>query len=227
MRRTGLFLLSLDTEEEQKKGSGKAGESGGGEKKKVERMVSLRHVEKKKQERQKPQGKATDANGRVLDRVEWEAYAADIKKKNEDFKHEGETVNTEIRCTKNRIEFRAGDKVVGYYDVQKDEWEHKAKTIKNDASSISHKGVQYFDNDIHVMKKVYAMDGLKPGNGDWSSGSPSAGPSLMDSSIAGPPAPLPPDVQAYVARKQAQADALEARLAKMEARLAELEAKSA
>jgi len=225
MRRTGLFLLSLDSEEESDGAQSKAGESGGG--KKVERMVSLRHVEKKKQERQKPQGKAVDATGNVLGPEAWAQQTAEIKKKNEDFKHEGETVNTEIRCTKNRIEFRTGDKVVGYYDVEKDEWQHKAKTIKNEADSISHKGKQYFDDDIHVMKKVYAMDGLKPGNGDWSAGTPSAGPSRSNPAVAGDPAPLPPDVQAYVARKEAQAAALEARLAKMEARLADLEARSA
>jgi|GEM_PF-3033513 hypothetical protein len=238
MRRTGLFLLSLDSEEESSSGGGGAtatqhAESGGsgGEKKKVERMVSLRHVEKKKQERQKSQQKTNEARAArgepPLSVEQWAAQVSEIKKKNEDFKHEGETVNTEIRCTKNRIEFRAGDKVVGYYDVQKDEWQHKAKTIKNEASSISHKGVQYFDEDIHVMKKVIAMDGLKPGNGDWGTGTPSSGPSLLDPAVAGEPAELPPDVQAYVARKQAQADALEARLAKMEARLAELEARIA
>ena len=69
-----------------------------------------------------------------------------------------------------------------------------------------------------VAGRMFAMDGLKPGNGDWGSGTPSSGPS-------GVKAPLPDDIAAYVARKQAQADALEARLAQIEARIAELEAR--
>jgi phage gp45-like len=59
----------------------------------VERFASLRHVNKKKQSRE--------------------------IKENEEVKehpHEGETVNMEVRATKNRIEFRAGDQVVGYYE---------------------------------------------------------------------------------------------------------------
>lgn len=65
----------------------------------VERFASLRHVEKKKQSRE-------------------------IKKGDEvkEHKHEGETVNLEMRCTKTRIEFRAGDDVVGYYDKAGKKW---------------------------------------------------------------------------------------------------------
>jgi len=133
MRRAGLFMLSLDGPDESQQSQSKAGDSGGGGKN-VERMVSLRHVEKKKQERQKPQGKATDANGRILTPEEWATYAADIKKKNEDYKHEGETVNTEIRCTKGRIEFRSGDKVMGYFDVKEEKWFFTGKVIHNKAT---------------------------------------------------------------------------------------------
>lgn len=61
--------------------------------KEVERFASLRHVQKKKQPREIKKGQQQS-----------------------EAKHEGESVNYEIRCTKSRIEFRKGDEVVGYYD---------------------------------------------------------------------------------------------------------------
>jgi phage gp45-like len=122
LRRGGLFLLSLDTEEKGKDGKSKT----------TERMVSLRHVEKKKQDRQKIGAKAAAAQ--ALDSAVLTAGSGQQTKK-EDFKHEGETVNTEVRCTKNRIEFRAGEKVVGYYDVKEDTWYFTAKLIHNKGTS--------------------------------------------------------------------------------------------
>ena len=65
----------------------------------VERFASLRHVEKKKQSREIKKGQEV-----------------------QEHKHEGETVNLEVRTTKTRIEFRAGDDVVGYYDKAGKKW---------------------------------------------------------------------------------------------------------
>jgi phage gp45-like len=125
LRRNGLYLLSLDTEEKGKDGKSQ----------KTERMVSLRHVEKKKQERPKI-GQSGGAAARALDSAVLTAGSGQQQqKKKEDFKHEGETVNTEVRCTKNRIEFRAGEKVVGYYDVKEDTWYFTAKLIHSKATS--------------------------------------------------------------------------------------------
>jgi len=144
MRRNGLFLLSLDSEDESQSQSGGGasptqqaeGSSGSGQGKKVERMVSLRHVEKKKQERDKSGARPESGGGapKQLTAEEMAAEQEQEKKTKEErgkHKHEGESVNTEIRCTKNRIEFRAGEKVVGYYDVAKDEWFFTAKVIHN------------------------------------------------------------------------------------------------
>lgn len=62
----------------------------------VERFASLRHATKKKQPREIKKDQQID-----------------------DFPHEGETVNTEVRCTKDRIEFRIGDMVVAYIEANK------------------------------------------------------------------------------------------------------------
>jgi phage gp45-like len=215
-KETGTYIVSLDNTSVKDK------------KNKKTRFVSLRHVEKKMQthkieENQKSESGDSGGSSPVATTRAGETSSSGGQQKKEKYKHEGDSVNTEVRCTKNRIEFRTGDKVVGYYDVQNEEWKHTGKTIKNEAQSISHKGVQYFDKSIHVKETVYATEGLKPGNGPWGDGIPSEGPSLLDASVAGDPIELPPHIAAYVARKQKQADDLEARLAAMEARLAALE----
>jgi len=64
------------------------------------RMASLRHVTKDMQSHEIKEGE-----------------------KQQEYKHEGKTVNTEVRVTKNRIEFRAGDSLVGHYDKSSNTWE--------------------------------------------------------------------------------------------------------
>lgn len=84
----------------------------------TERFASLRHVVKAKQSRE-------------------------IKEDQEvsEHKHEGETVNMEIRATSSRIEFRAGDEVVGYYDKGAKTWVLKGivKLGDEDAGKLVHR----------------------------------------------------------------------------------------
>jgi hypothetical protein len=79
--------------------------------------VSVRHVEKQKQKR----GQSGGGQGGGQ----------------QDFKHEGESVNTEMRVSKNRIEFRSGDTVVGYYDKSSATWCFIGK-VKLGTESASH-----------------------------------------------------------------------------------------
>lgn len=88
----------------------------------TERFASLRHVEKKKQSREIKKG----------DKVK-------------EHKHEGETVNTEVRSTKTRIEFRVGDEVVGYYDKSGKTWCFKGDVLLG-------------DDDKENMKQVHRKD---------------------------------------------------------------------
>jgi hypothetical protein len=119
MRRTGLYLLTNDNPEEQssqQQGGGGAAptleaSASGGQSQKVERFVSLRHVEKKKQERKKSGGGGGGGGP-----------SAQGQQQQQDFKHEGESVNLEVRVNKKRIEFRSGDTVVGYYDKAGKTW---------------------------------------------------------------------------------------------------------
>jgi|SRR5262245_20911884 len=100
----GVYMLSCDDQDEQQ-GGGTTPTAGNGQQEKQKRMVSIRHVEKKKQDR-KPQKRQPGQQVREEDR----------------YKHEGETVNTEFRVNKSRMEFRVGDGVNGYYDKEAKRW---------------------------------------------------------------------------------------------------------
>lgn len=100
LRRAGAFLLSLDT-------------SASGSQQAQNRMVSMRHVEKQKQER-----KAASKDKQ-----------AESDQQRQDFKHEGETVNSEVRVTKNKIEIYDADTVVAVYDRSAKTWTFKAKNM--------------------------------------------------------------------------------------------------
>lgn len=52
----------------------------------------------------------------------------------QDHKHEGDSVNLEVRVTKTRIEFRDGNDVVGYYDKTNKKWWFTGTTIENVAT---------------------------------------------------------------------------------------------
>jgi hypothetical protein len=205
MRRTGLYLLTLDGPDDSQQDSGgaggaqgKAGDSGGGGGKNVERMASLRHVEKQKQERQKPQG-TPDASGKVLSAEAWAEQTAAIKKKNENYKHEGDSVNTEVRCTKGRIEFRVGDTVAGSYDKGSKTWLLTAGGNAKRSLKIDdrHVHIKFDDNTIWVDKA-----------GCWSS----KAIELKDD----------PESQSQAAT----GPTLEQRIAQLEARVRELESRS-
>jgi len=106
-----------------------------------ERFASLRHVEKKKQSREIKKGAQV-----------------------EDFKHEGETVNLEVRATKTRIEFRAGDTVVGYYDKSSSTWCFVGKVLLGDSDESKLKNVHRKDDvddagnkPATYAKKVFAL----------------------------------------------------------------------
>lgn len=211
-KENGTYIMSLDNTSVKDK------------KNKKTRFVSLRHVTKKmqthkiedKKEESSGGGSAAGASVEVL------AEGGGQQQQKEKYKHEGESVNTEVRCTANRIEFRAGDNVVGYYDVQKNEWRHKASTIIQEASNISHTGTQYFLKDVHVKGDLIVMEGYKPTNGAWLVRKPETGPQAAEFGLRDDE-PLSESTLATIAQRKAEAEAFEARIAKLEERIVELE----
>ncbi|HVG51530.1 MAG TPA: phage baseplate assembly protein [Xanthobacteraceae bacterium] len=162
MRRNGLYLLTLDSEEDfdnSDPAPGQHVEKG----KKIERMVSLRHVEKKRQERPKktpsagqPQG---DSAGGATPTQQAET-ASDPNGK--DHKHEGETVNTEVRATAKDIQILDGETVVARYDKASGQWTFTSKKIKLEASDtfeIKAKTINVeASNDMTIRAKLDVLD---------------------------------------------------------------------
>lgn len=119
LRRTGLYLLSNDNPEDsqqsQSGGAAPGARADSSSQQQTERFVSVRHVEKKKQDRPKRGGGQSSGGGG--------GGSASGGQSAQDFKHEGESVNNEMRVSKKRIEFRDGDdSIVGYYDKQSKTW---------------------------------------------------------------------------------------------------------
>ena len=145
MRRTGLYLLTNDNPEENSQqgqsGGGSAGQladSSSGSGQSTERFVSLRHVEKKKQERPKRGGGGQSGNGGSGSSGGGAATRADSGSSGgqsaQDYKHEGETVNNEVRVTKKDVQILDGDTVVARYDKQSGTWTFTSKNITLTAS---------------------------------------------------------------------------------------------
>lgn len=93
----------------------------------------------------------------------------------EKYKHEGEKVNTEIRCTADRIEFRAGDKVFGYFEKSTETWYLTGKIAKmefNDSitekvgsSEVEIKSsiINVTSEDVSISKKTWIGQEAKDG----------------------------------------------------------------
>jgi hypothetical protein len=136
LRRTGLYILSLDNPDDSQQqgggGSAPASRDGSGSSsgQTVERFVSVRHVEKQKQDRPKRGGGQGQNGGGGSGSGSGGATASardsgtsSQSGSQQDFQHEGQTVNNEMRVSKKRIEFRNGDdSVVGYYDKASSTW---------------------------------------------------------------------------------------------------------
>jgi phage gp45-like len=119
IRLTGTYILSLDDEQGSGNGGASARAADGSAQQNTERMVSLRHVNKPKQKRP---GQSGGSSGGGASAGTQDASGGASGQSQQDYKHEGDSVNHEVRVVKNRIEFRSGDTVVGYYDKPSKTW---------------------------------------------------------------------------------------------------------
>jgi phage gp45-like len=132
-KETGTYVVSLDGPSVKDKQTKKT------------RFVSLRHVSKKMQTHKIEKQQAQSSSGQQSSAPAPAALAdgspsgGGQQQGQQKYKHEGDTVNTEVRCTAGRIEFRSGDTVVGYYDKSADTWFLKGKVvqIEGDTTSIT------------------------------------------------------------------------------------------
>jgi phage gp45-like len=135
-KENGTYIMSLDNVSVKDK------------KKKKTRFVSMRHVEKKMQKHKIEKksgggggggGGSAGAQAATLSlspetQADGDGGGGAGGQQKEKYKHEGEKVNTEVRCTANRIEFRAGDKVFGYFDKEKETWYFTGKIAQMEFS---------------------------------------------------------------------------------------------
>jgi phage gp45-like len=157
MRRNGLYLLTLDDEEGSGNGGASARDADGNQQENKERMVSLRHVMKKKQERPKGDsgGDAAGGGGGGASAgtfADSGSSGGGDQSSGKDHKHEGEEVNTEVRATKQKVEFRTGDDVVGHYNKESKEWilNSGGDTNKSVKVDQSHAHIKIGENSIWV-----------------------------------------------------------------------------
>jgi phage gp45-like len=114
-KENGTYIVGLD------------GKSVKDPKGKTTRMVSLRHVNKKMQTHkiEKSQSSGSSGGGSAgAQATQLDAAGGSSGgQQKEKYKHEGDSVNTEVRNSKDKIEFYApGDKMVGSYDKAKKRW---------------------------------------------------------------------------------------------------------
>jgi phage gp45-like len=127
------------------------------------RMVSLRHVSKKMQTHkiEKKQESSGGGGGGPSAQLTAEGGSSGGQQQ-EKYKHEGDSVNTEIRCTKDRIEFRAGDTVFGYFEVSSQTWFLKGKIAKMEfdekiSQKVSSSEVEIKPDILNVTSKAVSI----------------------------------------------------------------------
>ena len=160
----GLYLLTCDQQQQSADGSrvlpidlvtynglarDRAGNvlrnKDGSERQAAARFVSVRHVNKQPQPR----------NSQALN----QGGQSQARNGGANYKHEGDSVNTEARFTSNQIQFYDGDNQVGYYDRTKKQWnlnlgKGKGTVVADD----KHAHIVFSNNSIWV-----------DGDGCWSS----------------------------------------------------------
>jgi phage gp45-like len=118
-KNNGTYITSLD------------GTSVQDSKTKQTRMVSLRHVNKKMQthkieKSQSSSGGSSGGGSAGAQATQQDASGGSSSssgnQQQEKYKHEGDSVNTEVRCTASHVEIYSGDKLVGLYDKGSDTW---------------------------------------------------------------------------------------------------------
>ena len=197
LRLTGTYILSLDDEQGSGNGGASQRDANGNQQQNQTRMVSLRHVNKPKQQRPSQQSSGSSGGGASAGTLDASSGGASGGQSAQDYKHEGESVNHEVRVTKGKIEFYSGDTVVGYYDKENSKWAFIGEV---------HLGADDASHPAYGVNGGVGMTTVTSG----------AGAVLVNATKPGPPTSL--DGQPFEAR-DATIAALEQRIAALEARI--------
>jgi len=110
----GLYLVTMDDQQASERADGKQTQQ--------TRFISIRHAQKNPQSR-KPQKRKPGAQvTRLADGTE--LVQGTDGQQQQRYKHEGDSVNTEMRYTSQQMQFYDGSTRVGHYDRGKKDWLH-------------------------------------------------------------------------------------------------------
>jgi hypothetical protein len=109
----GVYLITCDGNDEQQQG----GAGGQASQQKTERTIRIGHVNKKRQNR-----KSKKLQEKQQQQFGIETFAGQDGQ--QEFKHEGDSVNTEQRFTSKQIQYYDGSTNVGHYDKSNKDWLH-------------------------------------------------------------------------------------------------------
>jgi phage gp45-like len=130
-KETGTYVTSLD------------GTSVKDNQTKKTRFASLRHVNKKMQTHKidsSSQSQQSSSSGPQAQQRDGSTTTTGGSQQQQPYKHEGDSVNTEVRCSAGKVEIYTGTTQVGVYDVASNTWTLKDKNdqyeIVNDGSKI-------------------------------------------------------------------------------------------
>jgi phage gp45-like len=216
LRRTGLYLLSLDgPDDSQQESSGGAapgqhdGSSGGGQT--VQRFVSIRHVEKQKQQRKngssgQSQNGSSGNSGSSPSTRDDSSGSASTSQSQQDFQHEGQSVNHEIKVSKANIQTLDSTTVVSQYTKQTSQWNFIGKehlVSSSDKHTVTTK-------QVNINGSTSATFAGQQVNINGTTGIALSGPTSVNGN--------PVATADMLAARDAAIAALEARVASLEAR---------
>ena len=210
LRRTGLYLLSLDgpDDSQQQSGGSTPSQRDGSSQQTVQRFVSIRHVEKQKQQRPQRGGGQSGGNGSggggasagTLDST------GSSSSSSQDFQHEGQSVNHEIRVAKANIQTLDSTTVVSQYTKQTSQWNFIGKehlVSSSDKHTVTTK-------QVNINGSTSATFAGQQVNINGTTGIALSGPTSVNG--------FPVATSDMLAARDAAIAALEARVAALEAR---------
>ncbi|MBO0716537.1 MAG: phage baseplate assembly protein [Rhizobiales bacterium] len=115
----------------------------GSERQSSTRFVSIRHVNKQKQPRNSQALNTGQGGSRDV---------LNVASNGSNYKHEGDSVNTETRWTNNQIQFFDGSASIGYYDRTKKQWNLNIAGKGSVIADQNHAHIVFGDNQIWVDK---------------------------------------------------------------------------
>jgi hypothetical protein len=147
----GLYLVTLDDQGGGTRADGSAQQQ-------QSRKISIRHANKKKQRRQKQQQGQRDASSGG---GQQSSGLPDDSKSG--YKHEGDSVNTEVELDKSKINFNDGAGNAGYYDNGQKDWMYfsgdhsKSMRATNDHTHIKHGGAHVWVQGVPYKSMPFVV----------------------------------------------------------------------